>query len=137
MGNKTDTAIIYSSFMGTTRKVANYLAKTLDADVFDLKLQTNIDMTDYSKIIIGTGVHAGNPYGKVTRFIEDNREKLLDKEVYLFISCMYKGEKAETQCEDIAQTYQISDAVYFSTRGEKNEAGVCKDVDTFAERMGQ
>ncbi len=131
----SDTAIIYSSFAGKTRKVANYIAGKLNADIFDLKVQSNIDLSGFSRVIIGTGVHAGRPYSRVTKFIEDNRSELNDKEVVLFISCMYNGERAENQCSDITKEYGLSNSVFFSTRSEKNEAGLSKDVDVFIERM--
>ncbi len=131
----SDTAIIYSSFAGKTRKVANYIAGKLNADIFDLKVQSNIDLSGFSRVIIGTGVHAGRPYSRVTKFIEDNRSELNDKEVVLFISCMYNGERAENQCSDITKDYDLSNSVFFSTRSEKNEAGLSKDVDVFIERM--
>jgi menaquinone-dependent protoporphyrinogen oxidase len=131
----SDTAIIYSSFAGKTRKVANYIAGKLNADIFDLKVQSNIDLSGFSRVIIGTGVHAGRPYSRVTKFIEDNRSELNDKEVVLFISCMYNGERAENQCSDITKDYDLSNSVFFSTRSEKNEAGLPKDVDMFIERM--
>ena len=131
----SDTAIIYSSFAGKTRKVANYIAGKLNADIFDLKVQSNIDLSGFSRVIIGTGVHAGRPYSRVTKFIEDNRSELNDKEVVLFISCMYNGERAENQCSDITKDYDLSNSVFFSTRSEKNGAGLSKDVDVFIERM--
>ena len=131
----SDTAIIYSSFAGKTRKVANYIAGKLNADIFDLKVQSNIDLSGFSRVIIGTGVHAGKPYSRVTKFIEDNRSELNDKEVVLFISCMYNGERAENQCSDITKDYDLSNSVFFSTRSEKNGAGLSKDVDVFIERM--
>ena len=131
----SDTAVIYSSFAGKTRKIDKYIAESLDADIFDLKVQSNIDLSGFSRVIIGTGVHAGRPYSRVTKFIEDNRSELNDKEVVLFISCMYNGERAENQCSDITKDYDLSNSVFFSTRSEKNEAGLSKDVDVFIERM--
>jgi len=131
----SDTAVIYSSFAGKTRKIANYIAGKLDADIFDLKVQSNIDLSGFSRIIVGTGVHAGRPYSRVTKFIEENRSLLNDKEVVLFISCLYNGERAENQCSEITKEYDLSNSVFFSTRSEKNEAGLSKDVDVFIERM--
>lgn len=133
----TDTVIIYSSKTGNTRKVAEYLADKLGADKFDLKQQSNIDLTPYKKIIIGTGVHAGNPYSRVSKFVEDHSEVFLQKQVSLFVSCLFKGERAEKEVQDIAKEYHISNAVYFSTRGEKNSEGISKDADAFIERMKQ
>ena len=129
------TVIIYSSFAGKTRRIAKYLAEKLDADIFDLKLQTNIDLSSYDRIIIGTGVHAGNPYGRVTRFVEAHEDIFLDKQMFLFVSCLYDGEHAAKQCSEIAKDFHINNVVYFCTRGEKNEAGLNKDVDAFVERM--
>ena len=131
----SDTAVIYSSFMGKTRKIAKYIAEKLNADIFDLKVQSNIDISGFSRIIIGTGVHAGKPYSRVTRFIEDNRSELNDKEVVLYISCAYNGDKAGNQCSEIAMDYQLSNSVFFSNHSEKNGAGLSKDVDVFIERM--
>ena len=131
----SDTAVIYSSFAGKTRKIAKYIAESLNADIFDLKVQSNIDLSAFDRIIIGTGIHAGRPYSRVTRFIEDNRSELNDKDVVLYISCLYNGERAENQCSEIAKDYQLSNSVFFSTRSEKNEAGLSKDVDVFIERM--
>lgn len=131
----SDTAIIYTSFTGKTRKIAKYIAENLGADQFDLKLQSNVDISSYSRIILGTGVHAGRPYSRLTKFIEDYRTELNDKEIVLYISCAYGGERAENQCSDIAKDYQLSNSVYFTNRGEKNAAGLSKDVDVFIERM--
>ena len=129
------TVIIYSSFAGKTRQIAKYMAEKAGWDIFDLKLQTNIDLTSYDRIIMGTGVHNGNPYARVTRFVEDHADVFLDKDVALFVSCLYVGERAAKQCSEIAKEFHINNAVFFSTRGEKNEAGLPKDVDAFIERM--
>lgn len=131
----SDTAVIFSSFTGKTRKISKYIAENLGADIFDLKLQSNIDISSYSRIILGTGVHAGHPYSRLTKFIDDNRGALNDKDVVLFISCAYDGERAENQCSDITMDYQLSNSVFFTNRGEKNQAGLSKDVDVFIERM--
>ncbi|MCQ2078580.1 MAG: flavodoxin domain-containing protein [archaeon] len=131
----TDTVIIYTSFAGKTRRIAKYIAEKLDADIFDLKQQTNICLDSYSKVILGTGVHAGSPYGRLTKFIEANEDILLGKQVHLFISCIYSGEKGEKQTNGIANEYNIHNAVFFPGKGEKNEAGLNTDVDLFIERM--
>ncbi|MCQ2085784.1 MAG: hypothetical protein MJZ21_06535 [archaeon] len=130
-----NTVIIFSSFAGKTRKVANYLAKKLEADIFDLKLQTDIDLSSFSRVIIGSGVHAGHAYGKVEKFIENNRDVLNGKDTYLFLSCLYDGDRADTQCSEISKEILIDNAVYFCTRGEKNEAGLNADIDAFIERL--
>ncbi|AGI47879.1 hypothetical protein TALC_00884 [Thermoplasmatales archaeon BRNA1] len=135
--NDTDTAIIFASSLGGhVRKTAKYIAEKLGCDIFDLKLQTNIDVTAYDRVIFGTGIHAGRPYSKVSNYIADHRADLSSKKTALFICCLYKGERGEQQCQDIAGQFGISDAVFFPDSGEKNEAGVSKDADSFIERMG-
>ena len=131
----TDTVIIFASTTGHTRKIAKYLAEKLDADIFDLKQQSLIDLSAYSRVIIGTGVHAENAYGKVIGFLDAHPKLCFEKEVYLFISCLLKGDRADSQCHKISDELRISNAVYFSSRSEKNEAGLSCDVDAFIERM--
>lgn len=132
----TGTIVIYSSFSGKTRKTAQYIAKQLNADIIDLKLQTLIDLSAYNRVILGTGVHAGHPYGKLTKFYEANRPELKEKSVTLFVTCLYKGPRAGKQITDIAHGMGISDFTYFSNRGEKNGEGVSIDADAFVERIG-
>lgn len=60
---------------------------------------------------------------------------LRDKQVYLFVCCVYKDKKAENQVSNIASGYGITNAVYFSSSSEKNEAKLSKDVDVFIERV--
>lgn len=130
-----DIAIIYSSFAGKTRAVSKYIAEKIGADTFDLKQQSNIDLSFYNTIILGTGVHAGKPYRRLTDFVEKNRVALRDKQVYLFVCCIYNGQKADNQVGNIASGYGITNAVYFSSSSEKNEAKLSKDVDVFIERV--
>ncbi len=130
-----DTVVIYSSFTGKTRAVSKYIAEKLGADIFDLKEQSVIDLSLFKTVIFGTGVHAGKPYSRLTAFIEQHRSELKDKQVYLFVCCMYVDKKAENQVGNIAKGYDISNAVYFSSRSPKNEAKLSKDVDGFIERV--
>lgn len=130
-----DTVIIYSSFSGKTRAVSKYIADKLGADIFDLKQQSNIDLSFYKTVILGTGVHGGKPYGRLTSFVEAHTDELRDKQVYLFVCCLFNGERAENQVGAIAKEYGFSNAVYFCSRSEKNEAKLSKDVDVFIERV--
>lgn len=115
-----------------TKAVADYMARELKADVFNLKDITRIDMKDYDTVVFGTGIHAGKPYKQLVEFLEKNRQSLEGKRVRLFIECMYNGEKGDAQRDKVAEQLGIKDAVYFNAKGcEMNEAGVPKAVDEF------
>ena len=130
------TAIIFaSSIGGHVRTTAENLAKVLDADIFDLKKQSDIELGGYTKVILGTGVHAGRPYSKMTTFINTHREDIDTRSPSLFICCMYKGEKGANQASKVGESYLISDVSFFPDSSEKDENGLSKEMRAFAERM--
>lgn len=130
------TAIIYATGMTKhTKAVADYMARQLKADVFNLKEITKIDLKDFDTVVFGTGIHAGKPYKQVVEFIANNKDTLASKKLHLFIDCMYNGEKGDKQRDRIAEELGISDAVYFNNKGEMNEAGVPVAVDEFIARL--
>jgi len=131
----TKKAIIYSSKLGKTRKIAEYVAKALKADIFDLKKQTVIDISEYDHIIFGTGIHAGKPYKPLKEFLEKNKDQLLKKKTTLFLSCMYDDLKGTKQLEAVSAELKIRDAFFFHGKGEKNDAGMEKTVDEFIKEM--
>ena len=129
------TAIIYATgFTKNTKDIADYMARELKADVFNLKQITKINLTDFE--IFGTGVHAGKPYKPLVQFLDANRDALKGKKLHLFIVCMYNGEKGDAQRDKIAEELGIQDAVYFNNKGcEMNEAGIPVAVDEFIARI--
>jgi len=130
------TAIIFaSSIGGHVRAASENLAKVLDADVFDLKKQSDIELSGYTKVILGTGVHAGRPYSKMNTFINTHREEIDSRNPSLFICCMYKGEKGANQASKVGQGYLISDVSFFPDSSEKDENGLSIEMRAFVERM--
>jgi len=128
-------AVLYVSALGKTRKIANYVANGLNADVFDLKKQKSIDISKYDHIIFGTGIHAGKPYGAVVDFISKSKDQLSGKKTSLFLSCSYSNEKGETQLNKVSSELGITDAFFFHGKGEKNRDGMEKSIDIFIEEM--
>ena len=121
------TAVIYATGMTkNTKKVAEYIARKIGADIFNLKEITIINITEYDTIVFGTGIHAGKPYKPLVDYIEKQ------KKLYLFIECMYNGEKGDKQRDAVAEQLGIQKAVYFNKKAEEmNEAGFPKAVDDF------
>ena len=130
-------AVIYATGMTkNTKKLATYIAGKIGADIFNLKEITKIDISGYDEIVFGTGVHAGKPYKQVKEFIEENKEALAGKKLFLFISCMYNDEKGDKQCETISNDFGISNAVYFNKKAdEMNDAGFPAAVDDFISKL--
>ncbi|MDO5852487.1 MAG: flavodoxin domain-containing protein [Thermoplasmata archaeon] len=130
-------AVIYATgITKNTKAFADYIAKQTGADVFNLKDLSKIDISGYDTIVFGTGIHAGKPYKPVVEFLEANRDALAGKKQYLFIDCMYSGEKGDAQCKKVSEQLGIPDAVYFNKKGEEmNEAGFPKAVDEFIARL--
>ena len=130
-------AVIYATGMTkNTKKLATYIAGKIGADIFNLKEITKIDISGYDEIVFGTGVHAGKPYKQVKEFIEENKEALAGKKLFLFISCMYNDEKGDKQCEAISNDFGISNAVYFNKKAdEMNDAGFPAAVDDFISKL--
>ena len=95
------TAIIYASKHGTTRLVANEIKKQLATDevvLIDLKHQNRIELRQFDRILIGSSVYAGSVMPQVRKFVEQNMVDLLQKEVGIFVCCMFFA-KAQEQIE--------------------------------------
>lgn len=126
-------AVIYATGLTkNTKKVAEYIARKIDADIFNLKEITMINVTEYDTIVFGTGIHAGKPYKPLVEYIDKNKVSLVQKRLFLFIECMYNDEKGNKQRDEVAKRLGIQRAVYFNKKAdEMNEAGFPKAVDDF------
>ena len=96
------TAIIYDSHHGTTTKVAQQIQETLGREktqVFNLKENQEIELSDYEQIIVGGSVHAGQVQKKVKKFCAENEAILLEKPLGLFLCGMHHQE-AENELKE-------------------------------------
>jgi flavodoxin len=66
------TAIIYKSVhRSNTKKIAETLAETLDADLFDLKDVNKEIIGKYDLIGFGSGIYYYRPHKKLRKFVEE------------------------------------------------------------------
>jgi menaquinone-dependent protoporphyrinogen oxidase len=96
-------AIIYVSKHGTTEKVAQEINNKIGNDkaqIFNLRANNKIDLTQFEQVIIGGSIHAGNIQNIVKDFCKNNMIELLEKRLGLFICCMYEEETAIKQLEN-------------------------------------
>ncbi|MCL1811446.1 MAG: flavodoxin domain-containing protein [Methanomassiliicoccaceae archaeon] len=133
----TNKAIVYSSTLGKTRKIAKHIAKELGADSFDLKKQTIINLSEYNHVIFGTGIHAGKPYRALVDFLNNNKEQLSGKKRSLFISCKLDAERGEEQLTKVSKELGINDAFFFPSKSEKDENGIDVSLGSFIKEMSK
>lgn len=87
---------------GCTENVVNELKENLGSEtsIVNLKHDHNPDLKEFSRIIIGGSIHAGQIQRKVREFCEHNLDVFRFKEVGLFICCMYEGQVAKDQLKN-------------------------------------
>ena len=98
-----NSLIIYASDHGTVEKCAKELFSQLDGkvDLCNLYSREVIpNLSAYDTIIIGGSIHSGKIQNVIAEFCESNLSKLAQKNVGLFINCLYSGEKAIMQLDD-------------------------------------
>ena len=95
------TLIAYATKRGFTKKCAELLSEKLNGEVeiVDIKKSKNIDVNIYKNIIIGGSVYMGKIRKEVPDFCNRNMDKLLDKNIGLFICGLAEGEVAKKELE--------------------------------------
>ena len=129
-------ALVYRSRYGTTERCAREIASGIhcDADLFDLRRKPVPILNEYGLVIIGGPIYAGKGMVAIRRFCDAHREELLQRDVGLFICCLYDGEKAE---EELARSYPEWLAAHAYARtwlGGAIEIGKLKPIDRFLTR---
>ena len=95
--------IIYASRHGSTEKAVNSLEEkiTHQTVIVNLKKEPVPDMDSFDAVIIGGSIHAGQLQKKVKKYCTDNIDKLLKKDLGLFICHMEEGDKAKKELADV------------------------------------
>jgi menaquinone-dependent protoporphyrinogen oxidase len=102
-----ETAIIYYSKHGTTKKVADMLASKLKVDktFIDFKINKSPIIEKYDSIILGSPIYAGNSSKKMKNFCIQNIEYLKSKPIGLYVCGMEKDEIK--QQEELERAYPL------------------------------
>ena len=79
--------IIYSTKYGFVKKCVRNLKLKLnnETETFNISLNKIPDLDDYNCIVFGGSIYAGKIQKKLTKFIKKNLDKLLTKNIALFI----------------------------------------------------
>lgn len=112
----SETVIIFASKFGCTKNTAHYIAERIDADSFDLKTQSVIDLSRFKRVLIGTGMYAGKPNKAVVEFVKQNKGQLDGRRVGMFICCAKGDESGDEQCKNVSEMLEIENAVFFANQ---------------------
>lgn len=98
-----DTVIVYGTNFGTSLKVAQILGEQIAGavELVDIKNINNIDLDTVEKLIIGCGIKIGKIPNEVKHWLEEEQDKILTKEIFIY---MCAGEKEEKKIEDLFNT---------------------------------
>lgn len=78
------TAIIYKSIHhGNTKKIAEVMANSLEAELFDLKDVNQDIVKEYDLIGFGSGIYSGKPHKELMKFVE-GLESVENKKAFVF-----------------------------------------------------
>jgi len=92
------TAIIYATKHGTTEFVAEKIKSLLHNDevlLFNLNDIHFIELHKFDRILLGSSVYAGSILPRQRKFVEQNLLPLLQKEVGIFVCCMFMDKVQE------------------------------------------
>lgn len=135
-------AILYYSRHGATRAVAERVAGESGIQIFEI--QRGARLPDAERIAIGLPIYAGTAPRPAVRWLEANREALLERTIYLFVSCLSEGPAAESQLADGVPSWLVAhckqtifvggqvhpaDLGFFERIIMKRVAGIETDVD--------
>lgn len=123
--------IFYAGKSGTTEKCANKLASKLAySKTYNLCNEApNIDNYDF--IIIGSSIRVGLIHKKVKIFINNNKEKLLNKKVAYFICNGILSEENKIFQNNFSKELLNNSIIYKSFGGElilSNQKGIDKFI---------
>ena len=141
--------IIYAGKHISTKKYVEELARKLGENVklFDLTKSKDISLNELDTVILGGSIYAGRIRKDLSKFVEANKKKLLNKKIHLFVCGAEKSKEGQEKeiitsfPEDIIKAakskaffpgdFIFSELNFFEKMIAKKVAKVESDTDNF------
>ena len=130
--------IVYGTKTGTSEKCAKYIADCLDEPVTLVNARDGIkvDLTPYETVIIGGSVRMGHITAAVSKFIEEEEETLLTKNIALYMCCGFTDAENINRQLDINFTPALKQhALCVKCFGGELHPDGSKKIDKFVAKM--
>ena len=130
--------IVYGTKTGTSEKCAEYIADHLDTPVTLVNARDGIKIAlePYSTVIIGGSVRMGHITAAVSKFIEEEEETLLTKNIALFMCCGFTDSENINRQLDINFTPSLKEhALCVKCFGGELHPDGSKKLDKFVANM--
>ena len=130
--------IVYGTKTGTSEKCAKYIADKLNEPVTLVNARDGIkiDLTPYHTVIIGGSVRMGHITAAVSKFIEEEEETLLTKNIALFMCCGFTDEENISRQLDINFTPALKEhALCVKCFGGELHPDGANKIDKFVAKM--
>ncbi len=89
-----NTLIIYASTYGYTEEMVNKMVNESNHqfDSINILKNKNIDLTSYENIIIGSCIYVGQINKELKKFLSNNHDELMHKNIGLFLACAFEEQ---------------------------------------------
>lgn len=101
--------IVYGTRYGAAASTAQEIAKTfrqqgLETTVIDAKKEKIRDISQYSLVVVGSGIQINRWTSEPEKFVKKHQKELASKKVGLFVCC---GSASQTAPDQVAETEKI------------------------------
>ena len=123
------TAIVYRSFLGTTRKYAEWLHEDVESDLLKPRNASEKKLAGYDVVVLCSGTYAG--WISIRGFLGKRWNVLRDKKVILLVVGLAPPENPESTQAYLKIPEDIRNGITFfkvsGTVGSSNQAQVKKE----------